>query len=66
LGTCNINAKFDLKPIELIVTTYQVYFGSCQCLVILTCLMRFDMPYFGRLHCYCYSMELTGSVILRS
>ncbi|AQK95115.1 Cullin-1 [Zea mays] len=23
LGTCNINAKFDAKPIELIVTTYQ-------------------------------------------
>ncbi|XP_066360727.1 cullin-1-like isoform X1 [Miscanthus floridulus] len=23
LGTCNINAKFDTKPIELIVTTYQ-------------------------------------------
>lgn len=24
LGTCNINAKFEAKTIELIVTTYQV------------------------------------------
>ncbi|KAG2624638.1 hypothetical protein PVAP13_3KG379581 [Panicum virgatum] len=32
LGTCNINAKFDAKPIELIVTTYQVNLGSCQCI----------------------------------
>lgn len=24
LGTCNITGKFDAKPIELIVTTYQV------------------------------------------
>ena len=24
LGTCNINGKFETKPIELIVSTYQV------------------------------------------
>lgn len=26
LGTCNIVGKFDLKPIEMVVTTYQVCF----------------------------------------
>jgi cullin 1 len=25
LGTCNITGKFDAKPIELVVTTYQVF-----------------------------------------
>ena len=45
LGTCNINAKFDAKPIELIVTTYQVVLDLfCVTInaAILTCLTVFD------------------------
>lgn len=33
LGTCHINGKFDQKPIELIVSTYQVSFVSQKLLV---------------------------------
>lgn len=30
LGTCNINAKFEAKNMELIVTTYQVIVSCIQ------------------------------------
>jgi cullin 1 len=29
LGTCNINGKFEPKPIELVVSTYQVILLLC-------------------------------------
>ena len=35
LGTCNINGKFDSKPIELIVSTYQVIVFAKPCCLIL-------------------------------
>ena len=35
LGTCNINGKFETKPIELIVSTYQVIVFAKPCCLIL-------------------------------
>ena len=35
LGTCHLNGKFDHKPIELVVSTYQVSFVFSETVCIL-------------------------------
>jgi hypothetical protein len=63
MGTCNISAKFDAKPIELVVMTYQVissHFRITKNGAILTCLTFFDRP-----HYYYCSMDPTGLDILK-
>jgi hypothetical protein len=48
LGTCNITGKFDAKPIELVVTTYQVFTECSSTVALFVVLARLSLPMEGR------------------